>query len=594
MLHDRLLLRESAQTLETRDAIPRPRTFDAEHNTVEAVIATANPVRRQDQRGAYFEILSPAGLDVAAVRGVSVLDSHQQGGLDNVLGTIAEAWVDGDEVIGRIQFSTRPEVAPIIADIRAGIIGNMSIGYQVEAWRDGQTTTGERTRTAAKWSIREASFVAVPADRTARTRNLRDLGPSSGRAATNRAIRELCTRAGVDRIVTDDLIDRGASVEDARGVVLDQLVTRGRTPIMTAHNTQTVDNPEAYIRAAGEALMVRVDPAFRPSGVAHQFVGLSIPEIARTSLNRSGVTTAGMSVDTLITRALNTTSDFSLILADVVGRTLRASYTAAPSGLRQLARQTTAADFRKKHRLMLDSTGFVLEKVNEHGEFKHGTMAEGEETYAVDSFGKIFGITRKALVNDDLGAFTDISRRLGQAAAAFEAQFLVNLLVSNAGTGPTMEDADPLFHAAHGNVSGTGAAPSETTLSAARLAMRKQVGLGGGPIDCTPWAVLIPSDMETSVEKLLTQIRAITISDVNVFASLRLVVEPRLADSKRWYVVANPALMDGLEYSYLAGAPGPQVESRAGFEVDGVQVKVRLDYGAGFVESRGWYSNAGQ
>ena len=38
----------------------------------------------------------------------------------------------------------------------------------------------------------------------------------------------------------------------------------------------------------------------------------------------------------------------------------------------------------------------------------------------------------------------------------------------------------------------------------------------------------------------------------------------------------TPAQIDGLEYAYLAGAPGPQTETRAGFEVDGVEVKVRL------------------
>jgi len=30
-----------------------------------------------------------------------------------------------------------------------------------------------------------------------------------------------------------------------------------------------------------------------------------------------------------------------------------------------------------------------------------------------------------------------------------------------------------------------------------------------------------------------------------------------------------------------------------GFKIDGVQLKVRLDYGAGFIESRGWYMNEG-
>ena len=100
-------------------------------------------------------------------------------------------------------------------------------------------------------------------------------------------------------------------------------------------------------------------------------------------------------------------------------------------------------------------------------------------------------------------AFTDLTRRLGQASAAFEAQFLVDLLIAQAGLGPNMSDDNPLFDAAHGNVSGSGAAPSETTLSAARLAMRQQTGPSGGLISVTPRFVLIPPAMETATEKLL-------------------------------------------------------------------------------------------
>ena len=59
-----------------------------------------------------------------------------------------------------------------------------------------------------------------------------------------------------------------------------------------------------------------------------------------------------------------------------------------------------------------------------------------------------------------------------------------------------MSDGKALFHTDHGNLAGSGAAPGETTLSAARLAMRKQTGLGGGLIDVTPYAVLIPPDLK--------------------------------------------------------------------------------------------------
>jgi hypothetical protein len=156
-----------------------------------------------------------------------------------------------------------------------------------------------------------------------------------------------------------------------------------------------------------------------------------------------------------------------------------------------------------------------------------------------------------------------------------------------------MKDGQRLFHSTHGNVSGTGAAPSETTLSAARLAMRKQTGLGGGLIDVTPFAVLVPSDLETTTEKVLSQIQAAKTDDVNPFTSLRLVVEPRFTNVNRWYVTANPATADGLECCYLSGSEGPQVESQVGFEIDGIQVRVRLDFGGGFVDFRSWYTNAG-
>jgi hypothetical protein len=163
-----------------------------------------------------------------------------------------------------------------------------------------------------------------------------------------------------------------------------------------------------------------------------------------------------------------------------------------------------------------------------------------------------------------------------------------------AGLGPTMSDTNTLFHAAHGNVAATGAPPSDVTLSAARLAMRRQTGPSGGLIVVEPKYVVVPPELETATQKQLTQIQAVQIDNVNVWGTrLTLVCEPRLTDPNRWYLTADPADVDGLEYAYLAGAPGAQTQARVGFEVDGMEVKVRLDYGANFVDWRGWYTNAG-
>ena len=92
----------------------------------------------------------------------------------------------------------------------------------------------------------------------------------------------------------------------------------------------------------------------------------------------------------------------------------------------------------------------------------------------------------------------------------------------------------------------------------------------------------------------LATIAPATAADVNPFSgAMSLVVEPRLSSATRWYVTADPGEIDGLEFAYLSGNEGPQVESRSGWDVDGVEIRVILDFGAGFIDHRGWFQNLG-
>lgn len=72
-----------------------------------------------------------------------------------------------------------------------------------------------------------------------------------------------------------------------------------------------------------------------------------------------------------------------------------------------------------------------------------------------------------------------------------------------------------------------------------------------------------------------------------------MIVDNGLADANRWYICANPTTTEGLTYSYLDGSDGPTVEERLGWEIDGMEWKVRLDFGAAFIDYRGWYANDG-
>lgn len=184
-----------------------------------------------------------------------------------------------------------------------------------------------------------------------------------------------------------------------------------RADITMDHN-----DPQVIATRAGEALYARSHPEHEISAPARTFAYMTPMDHAREALRRSGMNTTGLSGDTILTRALHTTSDFPLILGDAVNRELRAAYNAAPSGARQLARQSTARDFRLKRKLQLGDAP-ALELVNEAGEFKHGTIDEAQETYRIATFGKIIGITRQALINDDLGAFTDLPRKMASRRA---------------------------------------------------------------------------------------------------------------------------------------------------------------------------------
>jgi len=583
--HPHLLIREHAANLVRRDASPRPSSWNAETCSIVCTVATATPVVRQDQRGSFDEILDVRGADLEAFTGAHVLNGHAQGGVEGVIGTV-ERWVEGDQLLAEVRFSSRPEVEGIVGDIAAGIIRGVSVGYEVEQWQDGEAS-GVRTRTAVKWKPRELSFVCVGADPNARTRS----HDGGGRTTINRSIRELGVRCGVSTATIDGLIDNEATIEQAREAMLNHMTTRSSVQIRT--DQHTLDDPQVRVRAMGEALHARSNPRATPSGPAREFVGQTVPDMARECCRAAGLSVTGLGGPALIERALHSTSDFPLILADTTGRSLRDGYHSAQGGIRMVAREATASDFRAKSKLMLDSAGIGLEKVNEAGEFKSGTMAEAGESYRLETFGKIFGISRQAMVNDDVGALTDLPRRLGQAAAAFEADQLVALLEGPAGVGPTMSDTYALFSTQHANFQGTGAAPDETTLSAGRLAMRKQTGPGGALIAVAPKYLVVPSELETVAQKLLATITPTTTDEVSPFSNLQLIVEPRLSSTTGWYLVADPAQVDGLEYAYLASEPGPQVSTQTGFRVDGVEVKVRLDYGAGFVDHRGWYYNDG-
>ncbi|WP_287804150.1 prohead protease/major capsid protein fusion protein [Diaphorobacter sp.] len=169
--------------VQVRAATLEPATFNEADNTVEIVWTQGASVRRFDywEGKPYDEALdvTPEAVDMTRfdAGAVQVIDNHRlYGGVNAILGIAERGWIADGEGRATIRLSQRPEVAGIVADIRAGVIRAISFGYSVQQYAitpgaqrtDGGTVDLYR---AVRWTPQEISFVTVPADAGAGTRS---------------------------------------------------------------------------------------------------------------------------------------------------------------------------------------------------------------------------------------------------------------------------------------------------------------------------------------------------------------------------------------------------------------------------------------
>ncbi len=398
--------------------------------------------------------------------------------------------------------------------------------------------------------------------------------------------------------VGDELLQKwihdGVSAADARAQALEAVAKRDASGA-----------PQSYVRTAGSvgregmraamanAILNRVDPSkHKLDDNSRDFRGMTLMSMVSAAMEADGQSVRGKTPNELLAQAMHTTSDFPLILQDVANITLRAAYQNAPKTFAPIAVQTSASNFKAKHSVQIGG-GSGLEKVNEAGEFKHGTVTEGGESYKLETFGRIFDFSRQLMINDDIAALTRFMNQIGNLAGRKENSIVWSLVKSN----PVLSDTIAVYStdAKRKNLV-AGAAIGETTLNLARVAMRQMVGLDGEPISVSPKFLVVNSTRETEAQKALVVIQPDSTANANVFAnSLQIIVEPLLdgVANNPFYFFADPNAVPALEYCYLDGESGPYLETKWGFEVDGMQLKVRHDFGAGFVDFRGTVKGAG-
>ncbi|WP_232222564.1 prohead protease/major capsid protein fusion protein [Paracoccus sphaerophysae] len=411
-------------------------------------------------------------------------------------------------------------------------------------------------------------------------------------------IYDLTSRLSLERSFAEDLVKRGVSVDESRRLILDQVAAKSDETRTFPHVSVPLGGRDERITrrdAVANALLHRYSPTLFPlEDAARQYRGMTLLELARESLGNAGVNTRGLSRDEVATRALHSTSDFPEILSAVTNKTLRQAYDAYPRTFALFCRQVLATDFKSMHRVQLGEAPQLLE-VGESGEFKRGTLGESKESYKVKTYGRVVAITRQVLINDDLDAFTRIPAMYGNSIAQLESDVVWGIITSN----PAMADGNALFHTTHKNLAGTGAALDVASVGAARAAMALQTGLDKKTVlNIRPAFLIVPAALELKAEQLVAQNLVPADSAKVVPESIRTlspISEPRLdaASATAWYLAASPNQIDTIEYAYLEGQQGAYIETRNGFDVDGVEIKCRLDFGAKAIDWRGLYKNPG-
>lgn len=295
------------------------------------------------------------------------------------------------------------------------------------------------------------------------------------------------------------------------------------------------------------------------------------------------------------------------ILSNVANKKLLKSFESQPIIATKLCSTGDLNDFKENDRFRLTDVGDLL-PVGADGEIKDGGVTEEAAKNQLETYGKKFCLTRKMIINDDLGAFMKVPVAMGNRAARLIDQLFFSRLLKN----PVQLDEKALFSSAHKNLlTGATSALSSDSLKKAIQLFLDQVDADGQPISVEPKFLLVPTALKHLAIELTRGATLITAGGadnivrpaLNILAdeNLQVVSSPYLANSAyegasstAWYLFGDPHQVDTWEIGYLKGKRTPTVErGETDFNTLGMWFRVYFDLGVREQEHRGMVKSAG-
>ena len=565
----------------------------------------------------------------------TVLFNHDR---DAVVGHIEKVWVEDNRGKALVRFDTDEQSETIFQKVQSGTLQGVSVGYAINRYEvledeDTKSTNGRFNGPAyviTDWEPLEISIVSVPADPTVgvgrsaeeihtsidtqedntrmdQEKNLEVQEVKSAPVETGITQADLQKAMEQERKRTseitamfrdfdvegaDEAIVLGKSVEEAREMVMDQLRARNKGVSVTMGEAES----DKFRAAAQDAVLMAAGiPVADAAPGAQELRGYSMVEMARESLRRESGSTVNFGDNMELARAaINSTSTFPAIMSNLANKSVMVGFNEAETTYQIWAGKGSNRDFKEAARVALSEAG-TLELVPEGGQFKQDSFGEASARTKVATYGKLFSLTRQAIINDDLGLFSKIATKYGSAAKR-----LVNKMVYAQLTGNVkMQDNVALFDAKHGNVAGTGEALSVKAIAKAITAMRRQKGIQGeATLNITPKYLVVPPELEMTAYQIVNSTAAVDGVNSGVANPYKgrfiVVADAELTDPDAWYLVADATQHDTIEVTYLNGVETPRLETRQGFDVDGIEYKVAFDCGVSALDFRGVFKNAGK
>lgn len=411
---------------------------------------------------------------------------------------------------------------------------------------------------------------------------------------------------GVSDLTNQCVDDHKVTVAAAVEKLMDVLGA-GMEPTGGVHKVPKVevvrDQTEKYMQGASSALLARA--GLEKHDYTNPFRAFSLLDFAKSSLEQSGVDLTGKDRLGIARAALSMrpvasgfgqgTIDFSLLLENVMHKTLLQAYNTTPDTWSRFCSTGSVSDFRDWNRYRTGTIGDI-DAVNEHGEYLDKSIPDGaKEKVNVKRRGNIIQITPELIINDDMNAISNLTTLFGRAAKRTIESKVYALLFSN----PNLNDGLPMFVAGRGNLAAAGTIPSVDSFDAARIAMKKQKDIGSNEfLELVPTIWLGPVDKASAVRILNTAQwdpnRPARDSIPNaVNGMLSDIIDTARITGTNWYLLCNPAVAPVIEVTFLDGQREPQLAQEENFRTAGISYRVELPFGVSAVDYVGAYSNPG-